>query len=445
MKKSICAVLAFIILIVNFISVPNFYAQSPTATGIEYTNHRLGFSLTLPASWAGKYSVWDNTMSVEFIHKHSMETSGASGLLFYVFLADEMTEGVLGGAGGRNLVAQTDSFYYVLAGPSGVEFSDESEAEYNEMYSHIGEIIGTVKIIPMTGIADPAYAAAAKIAEDEGMTDNYIYTFAKGTKDAAPGEPLLMVNGQLTGWPVVIRDSRALIPLSAAMEAFSTYIYWDGNGYISIDADAHGGEKTSIKMYIGQSQAVVNGDMTSIPTPPVIIDGQPYLPLRFLSEYFNQTVGYVPAGRLSKTTYFEEIHDRDAPKGIAFNPVIWVDCSEMTDNAKITDETMNWLKTEMSQTLELLTDNLDTAFYAHLASWGVTADDDAFIEIKNAIDNLYFIGNAGRYAMFQGPFITLVDMEAEIIYFYTFGHAYGNIVKADMNNPETFIPMYFAD
>jgi hypothetical protein len=313
------------------------------------------------------------------------------------------------------------------------------------IYSHTAEIIGTVNIIPMTGIADPTYTTVAKIVEEEGMTDNYIYTFAKGTRDAAPGEPLFMINGQFTGWPVAIRDNRTLIPLSAAAEAFNTYIYWDGNDYISIETDAYDSENTNIKMYIRQNQAVINGERTPIHTPPIIIDGQPYLPLRFLSEYYDKTVGYVPAGRLSKTTYLEEIHDWDTPKGLAFNPVIWVDCLEKTENAKTTDATIEWLKTEMNQTLKLLTDNLDTAFYGHLASWGVTADDYTFITIRNAINNLYFIGNVGRYAIFQGPFITLVDIEADNIYFYTFGHTYGNIIKADMNNPETFIPMYFAD
>jgi len=433
-----------IILILYVLAVLNIYAQSKFTDGIEYTNRRLGFSLKLPASWAGKYGVRDGDSSVEFVHKRSEETFDASGLLFYIFLTDEMTEGVLGGAGERHLLAQTETVYYVFAGPSGVEFSDESEAEYVEMYGRIAEIIETVKLMPASDIADPTYSSAAKIT-DEGMTDNFIYTFAKGARAAAPGEPLLMIDGQFTDWPVAVRDGRALIPLSAASEAFDTYIYWDKNDHISIDVDTRGGESTEIKMYIGRDHADVDGVVTPIDTPPVIIGGQPYLPLRFLCEYCDKEVGYVPAGRLSKATYLDEIEDRDAPKGLAYNPVVWVDRIEMINNVKNADETVEWIKKEMYHALELLTDNIDSAFYGHLASWGVTADDHAFITIKNAVDNIYFIGKVGRYAMFQGPYITLADTEAEIIYFYTFGHAYGSISVADMNNPDTFIPMYFAD
>ncbi len=76
---------------------------------------------------------------------------------------------------------------------------------------------------------------------------------------------------------------------------------------------------------------------------------------------------------------------------------------------------------------------------------GKSLNAPSFAKIDNAINNTYYIGNVGRYELFQGPYLTLVDPNTDIIYFYTLAYLTGAIGKADMNSPDTFVPMYFAD
>lgn len=444
MKKALYILLASMMLILTLSASGIAYAQSPAIGGIEYTNQILGFSLTLPASWAGRYSVIDGAYGTTFAHTASRDAEGLSdGMLFYIVRFDELPlpEGALGGAGERHLAAQAGMLSYILAQPSGVEYRDETAAEYQEMRADVAAILPTVNAIPITGAADPTYRAIGK-TDEHGLTDNYIYTFAKGAKDAAPHDCLLMINGQFTDWPVIIRNNRALVPLSAAQEAFDTYIfwdYWDNKENISITRV----NNTEIKMTVGQTQAYVNGQAVTLDAAPVFENDTVYLPLRFLGDYLDRSVGYLPAA----------ISDPKAAAGLAYNhynPVVWIDDPQKTVNGQPTGATLAWLQEQMRQGLSSLKDNLDTAHSGYLQDtapnyWAFPQNYPAFAQIEAAIDNTYYIGNVGRYALFQGPYITLVDIDAQAIYFYTIAHELGTIWQADMSAPDTFVPMYFAD
>jgi hypothetical protein len=118
-----------------------------SAAHLTYTNKSLGFSLELPASWKDKYSIDETDTSVAFLHKESVGKSSAQGELFVVIrYPGKMTnEQAQQGAGVRSLVLSTDKYSYVLAYPSGVEYTTETQNDYIKMSADIASISKTVK------------------------------------------------------------------------------------------------------------------------------------------------------------------------------------------------------------------------------------------------------------------------------------------------------------
>jgi len=220
LRKNISLMLT-LILAINIFSPTALAADTaPSAeNGIEYINRWIGVSLTLPASWEGKYAIIEYNDSFEVRHSLSMETANGAGLLFYVFRTEAILEGTLGGAGARFIAAQTPSFYYILAGPASVEFSEESEAEYNEMYADRAWILQTVQAIPI---------------------------FQLGTDEAIPGlnvsvnPPFVQLCGvELDAPQPFIEDGVTWLPLRAIAEAAWITVTWNdywGNVILEYDS-----------------------------------------------------------------------------------------------------------------------------------------------------------------------------------------------------------------
>ena len=123
-------------------------AQVDSSTAyLTYTNSKLGFSLELPASWQDKYLIDESGNAVAFLHKESVKKSSAEGTLFTIIrYPGKMTsEQAQNGAGMRSLVLSTDDYSHVLAYPSGVEYTDETEDDYLKMSEDIASILKTVK------------------------------------------------------------------------------------------------------------------------------------------------------------------------------------------------------------------------------------------------------------------------------------------------------------
>jgi len=435
-------------------------ASSTSANGIVYTNSKIGFSLTLPALWAGQYSVVPSATSVSFLHKQLAEQPGGTGgVLFSIIRYDGKLESAdVVGAGERYLVAQTNEYSFVLAYPSDVEYTAASEASYQDLASNIDEIGETVTTVPKAGITDPTYSAVAKV-DGSGLTDNYIYTFASGSVDAALGDCLLMINGEFSDVDVIIRNGRALVPVNVIQQTCGANVLWGyqaSNGGIfpyGSDSDSSNMPLTieisnadgsiNIKLTVGQTQADVSGKTETLDAAPVIENNTAYVPLRFICDIFGKAVGYLPASQGVSGEYLIGVSDQNAAKGLAYNPIVWADDSEKANDAKPTAATLNWLKGQMDQALTSLKNNLDTVDGGHLKD--TNPNDPAFSQIANSINSTYYVGNVGRYAMYQGPYITLVDVNSNTIYFYTIAHKTGAIWKANMSDPETFVSMYFAD
>ncbi len=118
--------------------------------GIDFTSSKIGFSITLPISWQGKYIVREYEDYATFIYKDS-EKVGDIGNLFSIqrFNGKLTPEEAKQGAGYRYLLASNDKYSYVLSNPSGVEYTEKTEAEYNKLSADIEAIGKTIKIIPI--------------------------------------------------------------------------------------------------------------------------------------------------------------------------------------------------------------------------------------------------------------------------------------------------------
>lgn len=416
-------------------------SSSSTLTDeIGYTSSKVGFSLALPASWAGQYRVVSSATSVSFLHKEfDGQDESKTGVLFSIIRYDgKLAAKDVAGAGKRYLVAQTNKYSYFLAYPSDVEYTDTSKAGYQKLAADIDKIGKTV--FPIINMTDPTYRSYLNF---DVPTLNHIYTFANGSVDAAPGDCLLMLNGEFSDADVIIKNDCALVPVSVIQQECGADVLWgyqaNNGGIFPYDSD-NGSSNTpliikmhnadgsiDIKMTVGKTMADVNGKTEVLDSPPVLENNTAYVPLRFVCECFGKVTGYLPAG--------EDVGDPKSAKSLAFNSIVWVDDYA----AKPTDETLTWLKAQMSQALTTMKK------YRSAILEEIAPNDPAFSQIANDINNTYYIGNVGRYALYQGPYPTLVDVKTKTIYFQTVGSGSGwSIWEANMSDPETFMLYYFA-
>jgi hypothetical protein len=182
------------------------------------------------------------------------------------------------------------------------------------------------------------------------------------------------------------------------------------------------------------AQASVNGEPVMLDAAPFIADEMVYLPLRFISEALGKTVGYLPAGSYS---------GQDAAAGLA-NPLVWVEEAHKMNGENAEGEILIWLKEQMQEGLDTLKANLTTAHRGFLTEpyYSMEQIDSALTQIQAGIDAAVYIKQVGRYAMFKGPYTVFIDYKAKSIYFYTTAHSLETVWKADMNDPDTFVPMY---
>lgn len=116
---------------------------------------------------------------------------------------------------------------------------------------------------------------------------DYIYRWSSGTY---PGDDEIRVyiDDRIIPFdvPPLIINSRTMLPLRAILEALGAEVLWDGP---TQTITATKGE-TTILLVIGSSEAYVNGVLTMIDAPPVIVDSRTLVPARFLAESMKSKV-----------------------------------------------------------------------------------------------------------------------------------------------------------
>lgn len=117
--------------------------------GIEYKNDKLGFSLTFPESWRGKYMVEENDMGIRvyFEPKEKVKEEGV-GFLFGIInkSSKDLHEDTFDTVCNKRYFETKDATY-VIGGPTDIGFPDNNKeyTTYKKLRLEIPDIIKTLK------------------------------------------------------------------------------------------------------------------------------------------------------------------------------------------------------------------------------------------------------------------------------------------------------------
>jgi len=98
----------------------------------------------------------------------------------------------------------------------------------------------------------------------------------------------LYVNGDEPAFEVApfIRDGSTLVPFRAISEALKAQVEWNGEERsVTVTRDG-----ISVKLFIGSTEALVNGKTVILEVPAAIVDGSTVVPVRFVSEALKASV-----------------------------------------------------------------------------------------------------------------------------------------------------------
>ena len=246
---SLCLAIALLIVMAQtFVT-----AGATSSADITYTNYNLGFSLKLPASWAGKYRVVEFSVATAF-HNIRNENAGYGGFLFDIMVSDttEATEW------GYRLLTKSGNLYYLAGFPSDVQFDYTNAAltaEYNAMEKDIDAILKTFTLI------------------SSSTQENEIKVFVNG-KAVVFDQPPIAENG------------RTLVPMRAIFEALGASVAWEQS---TQTVTAKRGDIT-ISLQIGSNILVKNGVRIELDVPAKAVGGRTLVPVRAISESLGSSV-----------------------------------------------------------------------------------------------------------------------------------------------------------
>lgn len=104
------------------------------------------------------------------------------------------------------------------------------------------------------------------------------------------GSPELYINSQSVTVPAPFSAGAGttMVPLRVISEAFGAEVNWDSASKgITIKYD-----NSEMKMYVNNTEAIVNGASEQLPSAPVVVNGTTMVPLRFISEKLGAEVSF---------------------------------------------------------------------------------------------------------------------------------------------------------
>ena len=128
------------------------------------------------------------------------------------------------------------------------------------------------------------------------------------TYGASAGTEIKMTIGDMNGYvngvakaldaAPIIRQSRTMLPVRFVAESLGATVAWDG---ATSTATLTSGT-TEIKITIGATTAIVNGEEKPLDAPAFIENSRTYLPVRFVAEALGATVAWDGATRTATIT-----------------------------------------------------------------------------------------------------------------------------------------------
>ncbi len=224
-------------------------------------------------------------------------------------------------------------------------------------------------------VTSPEYYSEA-IITNEGMTDDYNYVMDNVvTFDTTKSDVLIMVEGRFLDQAGIIKDGTTYVPADV-VDYFDVKMSYDDKGYLTInDKEFDYGDKK-----------------------PFILNDIVYVPVRAIAESLNKEVGFI-----SKENDIVKVN----------NSIVWIENKTELDNAGYSvEEVKEWLKQQL---------------YVNENFFVQNGNDEAFT--KDSVENMEYVGQVGRYALFNSTKPILVDRENKIVYFYNVGNGYSSINK----------------
>lgn len=250
----------------------------------------------------------------------------------------------------------------------------------------------------------------------------------------------LFINGSFVpDYEVIIRESRALVPIRLIGEELGSKVDWDGKTQkVAIEK---GDKKMSIT--VNDKKVLINGKELLLDCPAVIYKDLTYVPLRFIAENLDGSVAY--ADRLdSDYTYY---YDTQMPVSPA-DTIIREFANIMIDEKEAIEDKISQERAmaEVQRMCTIGFENFKRSLRQNLIESGEPADrfDNEFASIGKEINRMIYLGEVSRYHKFSiGPYDILFDKYNQKMFFIMY--ASGVNVKAfDPNDPGLFIPVFIV-
>lgn len=216
------------------------------------------------------------------------------------------------------------------------------------------------------------------------------------------GSPELYINSQLVTVPAPFSagEGTTMVPLRVISEAFGAKVDWEAaTKTITINND-----NSEIKMYVDNTEAVVNNISEQLPASPVIVNGTTMVPLRFISEKFGAEVSFDAQTKsvVVKKAVQQADTSKDTSKNVDVNELLQVNNQEF-----VGDSNYKWYM-KNSSTFSLTDRNFDGT--------DLTYDDEEdmnsiYIDISNNLPSSYTIDEAIAKEKRYGSVYTIVSQE----------------------------------
>ncbi len=168
---------------------------------------------------------------------------------------------------------------------------------------------------------------------------------------------LLMVNGGMyPNADIQISDGTALLRADILVDCFGAGVDTTKNDKLTISLDG-----VRIEMTMGTRSATINGKPSDMPISYKLIDGNPYIPIRFVCEAFGYTMGYHGSGSAFGMGKSETPYATERGNSKALVNIITIERPEKDAKELTPEQGLNIVKAASHNTY------LDTADYMRLS------------------------------------------------------------------------------
>ena len=87
-----------------------------------------------------------------------------------------------------------------------------------------------------------------------------------------------------------IQNDRTMVPARAIFEAMGAQVTWDAENKTVLMVRQMDNQFTSVVLQIGLEYAFVNSESVALDAPAVIVNDRTFVPLRFITEAFNEKI-----------------------------------------------------------------------------------------------------------------------------------------------------------